>query len=323
MPKKLKLFRINGDLEELDIALEIFVNIPCLYPITANQVISQSHGLASISSDNPWSEVISELGEIERDCNIIIDSVEAESIDDSLAKVKEYIHHEHEKLKNLNLHKKEAENLQRIYSDAITQIRNISSLDISLDDLFSCEYINARFGKLPKDSYEMLDLYRNKPFLLQVFNEEKNFYWCMYIATDKHEREIDNIFSSLFFERVFIPDFIHGTPEEAIQTLKAENEIVKISLDEIQKEISEILLANKDQLSHIKGELRLLEKMYYARKYVVSMGKKFIITGYVHQNDEDLVRNRYSKLKSTEIDIVPANLEMRFKPPKKIKKRCS
>jgi len=144
----------------------------------------------------------------------------------------------------------------------------------------------------------------------------------MYLATDKHEREIDNIFSSLFFERIYIPDFIHGTPEQAYEVLSKEIQAVDLSLQEIKSEINETI--NKDivKLSHVKGEMILLEKMYDSRKFVVSMGKKFIITGYVHELDATTLIDKFSSISTLEIDIVPASLDMRFKPPKKIKRRC-
>lgn len=44
----------------------------------------------------------------------------------------------------------------------------------------------------------------------------------MYYTTDEYKREVDNIFSSLFFERIHIPDFVHGKPKEAIAALEEE-----------------------------------------------------------------------------------------------------
>lgn len=323
MSNKLKLFRIKGELEDLDRVMEVFVNLPCLHPILAKEVISHTHGLASVASDNPWSEIISELSDIETDFGISIKVKNTTSIVDSLSKVREYVHSTHEKLKKLNNHKIEAENLIRRYSDALTQVKNINSLDISLDDIFSCEYVSTRFGKLPIDSFEVLKLYRSKPFMLQMFGEEKNYYWCMYLTTDKHEREIDNIFSSLFFERIYIPDYIHGTPEEAIKALSTEIEIVQTSLKEIKLEISTLINADFDKLSIIKGEMKLLEKMYDSRRYVVSLGEKFIITGYIHDKNTETIINRFKESTLAEVDIMPANMDLRFKPPKKLKEKCN
>ena len=46
----------------------------------------------------------------------------------------------------------------------------------------------------------------------------------MYMTTESKAPEIDNIFSSLYFERIHIPEFVHGTPESALQVLKEEDE---------------------------------------------------------------------------------------------------
>ena len=45
---------------------------------------------------------------------------------------------------------------------------------------------------------------------------------CLYITTSKYEGDVDNIFSSLYFERIRIPEFVHGTPERAKESLQEE-----------------------------------------------------------------------------------------------------
>lgn len=35
------------------------------------------------------------------------------------------------------------------------------------------------------------------------------------MTTQKYEGDVDNMFSSLYFERIRIPEFVHGTPEKA------------------------------------------------------------------------------------------------------------
>lgn len=51
-------------------------------------------------------------------------------------------------------HIKELQDFIRKYNDALIQVHNIESLDIPLDDLFACEFISIRFGRLPNDSVE-------------------------------------------------------------------------------------------------------------------------------------------------------------------------
>lgn len=322
MSRKPKLFRITGELSTLDRVLKKFVNFECVYPIPSKEFIGQVHGLTSVPTENPWQDIYVELENTEKETGIKITPAHIDDIDDSYEKVKEYVHSTHETFHELMSHRQETENLIKKYQDALFQVNNIIDLDISLDDIFACEYINVRFGKLPADSLDTLKLYENKPFIFQIFKEVKRNYWCMYMTTDKYEKEIDNIFSSLYFQRVYIPDFVHGTPETARESLKVEINQAMINLDEIKGEISKIMNENKEKLEHVKGELVFLNRLYDARRFVVGLGEKFNISGYIADSNVPYLTQAFKDIENTDVDIVPADLEKRFKPPKKLKKEC-
>ncbi|MBN2541121.1 MAG: V-type ATP synthase subunit I [Bacilli bacterium] len=316
---KLKLFRINANVTDLDDVLEKFVNLHCVHPIKSSEFIDRVHGLTSFVSSNPCNIIYKELQDIEVENNLTIPEQSVDEADETFDKMREYIYSTHERLKKLTQHKKDSEILIKKYKDALVQVKNIENLDISLDDVFSCEYISARVGRLPIDSVEKLKFYRNKPFIFKSFHEEKNYAWCMYLVTNKFEREIDNIFSSLFFERIHIPDFVHGTPESAQSTLAMEIEVAENSLEITEQEIKKIFHENLTHLSHVKGELKLLSKVYDARKYVVGLGDIVSITGYVTSKDVKKLKKQYEEMKTVEIEIMPADSDKRITPPTKLK----
>ncbi|MBN2877818.1 MAG: V-type ATP synthase subunit I [Bacilli bacterium] len=316
---KLKLFRINANITNLEQVLERFVHLQCLHPIKANEFVDRVHGLKSFESVNPCNIIFKELQDIEKENSYVIPTTQMYTVDYSFDSMRDYVYTTHEKLKKLTQHRKETEILIKKYQDALTQVKNIENLDISLDDVFSCQYINARVGRLPTDSVEKLKFYKNKPFIFKEFHVEKNYCWCMYLSPNKHEREIDNIFSSLFFERIHIPDFVHGTPESAQTTLSMEIEVAVQSLKDVEKEIDTILAENVEQLSIIKGELILLNQVYESRKYVVGLGDKFTISGFVAAKDVHLLRDEYEEVEGVEVEIMPADSDKRLNPPTKLK----
>ena len=138
------------------------------------------------------------------------------------------------------------------YQDALTQVTHIENLDISFDDVFSCQYVNVRVGIMPVDSIDKLQLYQFKPFLFKSFNVENGNCWCIYFATEEYKEDIDNIFKSLFFRRIHIPDFVHGTPKNAEITLLSEMDVANVNLDEISGQIEELLKKNHDKLIEVK-----------------------------------------------------------------------
>ena len=87
-------------------------------------------------------------------------------------------------------------------------LKYMKDLDIDFDDLFSSEYIQVRFGKLPTMNLDKLSYYDSQEFLFKSIYQDALFCYCFYITSPSNAPEIDNIFSSLFFERIHIPEFL-------------------------------------------------------------------------------------------------------------------
>jgi V/A-type H+-transporting ATPase subunit I len=318
---RLKLFRINSDLDNLEKVLEKFVDLTCIYPVKAYEFVSQVHGLKSMDIVNPYEDIEKQIRDLEKENDIEIPKTDIHKKNYTFERIHEYVTDIHERLKKLNSYKRDSEEIIRKYKNALTQVKNIESLDISLDDLFSCEYINSRFGRMPIDSLEKLAYYDKKPFIFQVFHEEKKYCWCMYLSTEKQEREIDNIFSGLFFERIHIPDFVHGTPEKAQASLLSEISVAEENLRDVTEKINEELKNNIEELTTIKGELIFINKVNEAKKYVVSLGDTFIINGFVRTKDVSIVKKQFEDIIGIELKFLPSDSDKRLKPPTKLRKK--
>jgi len=316
---KLKLFKINSNVTNLDQVLEKFVSLHCVHPVQANQFVEQVKGLTALNTTNPCNLIYKEILDLERENNFSIPEVAIYKMDYTLEKMQEYVSTTHETLRELTQYKKDIVTLLNKYKNALIQVKNIEQLDISLDDLFSCEYINSRVGRMPNDSIIKLKYYENKPFIFEEFHEEKNYTWCMYLSTNKFEKEVDNIFSSLFFERIHIPDFVHGTPESAQESLKMEIDVAEQNLKNIEAKIDGIIQVNINKLSVIKGELIFLNMIYDAKKYVVGLGDKISITGFVQNKDAKKVENKFKNLEDVEVEFMPPDSDKRLTPPTKLK----
>jgi V/A-type H+-transporting ATPase subunit I len=316
---KINLFNITSSNKNLDQVLEKFVLLDYIHPVIASDIVDKVHGLTSYSTENPCNIILKELEEIEKENDIELPTIGVNSIDYSLDNMREYIHSTHDHIQRLYNQKKDAQALIKKYSDALDQIKELENLDISLDDLFACDYINSRVGRIPVDSLEKLNFYNEKAFIFRSLRVDKGYCWCIYLTTNDNEREIDNIFSSLFFERIHIPDFVHGTPVSAQETLNMELDVAQGTLSNIQTEIDHILKENIDKLKEMKSELLFLERVYEAKKYVVGLGDKFNINGFVEKENINKLKDHFARVDDVTIEIRPADSDNRLTPPTKLK----
>ena len=75
--------------------------------------------------------------------------------------------------------------------------------------LFSMKYVSVRIGKLPVDNLPKLDYY-DENFFFVPFETGKSFCWGMYFVPERDKQRVDDIFHSMYFERIRIPSYVSG-----------------------------------------------------------------------------------------------------------------
>lgn len=316
---KMKLMNIIADKKYLEEVLLRFHELDNFHPELASKIVDRVHGLTVLQDENPYTEIMNRFQDISMEMGVSLHSSNVKSKDCDLSKVKKYIEGVYEEYKQIAMVKKELLEVIQENKDALAQLENIESIDISLDDIFSCKYLRVRFGRLPLDSIDKLQFYKNHPFIFNSFNTDHNYSWCVYFTTPKYEGEVDNIFSSLYFERIRIPDFVHGTPGKAKEMLRSEIENDYVQLSYVDEKLEEILTSCRDHFSDIQAELTFLNRTFAARKYVVNLGERFSITGFVAEDDVENVKTMFQDLPEVELEVLPAHSDKRLTPPTKLK----
>lgn len=315
----MKLVNITSDRTKLDEVLLRFVELDCFHPEPATKIAESVHGVTTLQEEDPYCELLSRLKDLEVNLGLSLNNEFIKDWKCDLNEMSTYMEQLERKREEIEEVKRELEGVIQANKDALTQVENIEGMDVSLDDIFSCKYVNVRFGRLPLDSVDKLQYYGNRPFVFRSFKEDSSYSWCMVLSTPKYELEVDNILSSLYFERIRIPDFVHDTPEKAEENLKAEIESDYQQLASIEKERDDMIQACQQRLQVIKGRLLFLENTFEARKYVVGLGERFTITGFAASDDVKKIEAVFADIKDVEIAARPAYSDRRFTPPTKLK----
>lgn len=316
---KMKLINISAEKEYLDDVLLQFVDLDYFHPEPAVKFIDSVHGLTSMDEENPVSEVLSRFKEICSDMDLDLPEITMREKEYDLNGMKKYMNEIFHRFSDA---KRIADDLKTVIQenkDALVTVKNIESIDLNLDDLFACKYVKFRFGRLPLDSVAKLRYYRNRPFAFKSFTQDDTYSWCVYMTSEKYEGDVDNVFSSLYFERIRIPDFVHGTPERAAETLLDEIENDEKQVAHVEDVITKLKDECREEMARIKGELEFLDRTFVARKYVVGLGQRFSITGFVDAADVERLKATFHNLKEVEIEVRPAHSDKRLDPPTKLK----
>ncbi len=316
---KMILVNISSDQTRLNEVLLRFVELDCFHPEPAAKIAESVHGVTTLQEEDPYAELLTQLKDLEVNLGLSLTSEFVKDQTCDLGEIKAYMNELQSKWEQILSVKSELDGVIQANQDALTQVENIEGIDISLDDIFSCRYVNVRFGRLPLNSVDKLQYYSDRPFVYHSLKEDSSYSWCMVLSTPKYEREVDNILSSLYFERIRIPDFVHDTPEKAKENLKAEIENDYRQLAEVEAEKEAFITGCTERLQQIKGKLLFLENTFEARKFVVGLGERFTITGFAASEDITKIQAVFADLSDVEIAARPAHSDNRFNPPTKLK----
>lgn len=317
---KMRLINIISPKKNLEDVLLKFSNLDNFHPEMASKIIEKVSGLTSMNEESPYADTLLALEEVAERLGITLSATKCDDIEIDLDDVKTYVKSMNEQSELYARFKKELEEVVQENKDAITTLDHIEASDFSFDDLFSCKYVKIRFGRLPIDGLKQLQARsQDDCYAFINFNEDKQYCWCSYITTLEHEGEIDNLFSSLYFERIKIPSFVHGTPDRARQMIQEQIEKDDSHIAHVDSAREAFIADNQAQLNRYYSILVHLNETYDARKYVVGLGEQFEISGFVEEKDVAQITEIFESIPGVKVENRPADSDKRLTPPTKLK----
>ena len=196
---------------------------------------------------------------------------------------------------------------------------HFAGLDVEIEQILKMKYMKAHFGKLPKDSMEKLEAYKDNKYVdFAVCTKDKTHCWGVYFTPLSKEDEIDRIFEGLYFE----PAELVGeneTPGERIEGYKKELPLLEKQVDEAQRNLDDYLDDNSEQITRYLSKLEELYLYSGIRSKAMQYHNSFIIVGWIPAENKKQIKKRLKKIRSVELDFADAKEEIDKRPPVKLK----
>lgn len=316
---KLKLLEIEFPVQQYDAVLTKLVNLDDFHPENASKFADSVQGLSVLNRENPYSDMIARMEEASEKYHLNLKNKDVDSTRINIVQAKTWfsnILNEVSKMKDVQF------SLQQMIDEndaTIAQLEHMIDSDIDFDKLFSCKYLQIRFGRLPTVNLDRLEYYDNQDFLFMMLHKGAKETYCGYITTENKAPEVDNIFSSLYFERIRIPEFVHGTPEDALKVLEEEQSTAKNYIKVLDSRIENLFKDNVDEMNHIYSVSHKLNETYDAQKYVVVFEKSAAVYGFTEEKNAKNIKEDFETLEGVHVEIQPATGDSRLTPPTKLK----
>lgn len=314
---KMKLVEIEFPEDQSDVILSKLVDSEDFHPEPASKFADSVRGLTVLNRPNPYADLLARMDEAKSNLGLTLDDAKSQMLD--IAQADALFCDVVDQANKIDKLQKDLQQMINENNEAITQLKNMQDDHLNLDQLFTSHYLQIRYGYMPTMNLDKLKYYDDQVFLFKPFFKDGKYCYCLYMTTETHAPEVDNIFSSLYFERIHIPSFVHGTPKEAIGQLEEENDAAKKNIDKYESRKQKLFADNKADLSTIYATCKENAETSEAQKYGVVFGQQAAIYGFCEDKYAKKLKKEFEVRDDVKVEIKPPMGDSRLTPPTKLK----
>lgn len=171
------------------------------------------------------------------------------------------------------------------------KIAPFMDLEYDIESILRFKHIKFRFGRIPIEYFTKLEFYmENTDFSIFIkCTTDKQYVWGIYFVPASLSDKYDATFTSMHFERTFIPSESKGTPKEACEQLQNKLDIIDSKLATVDSEIKKCLEKDKLKLIAACEKVRTAYENFDVRKMATHTDNEgvvfYIICGWMTVSD--------------------------------------
>ncbi len=317
--EKMKAASVVGRMSKLDETIELCLSSGYFHAESAMDMLGSAEGFKAVATENTFSAQLDRLTNLFKQFGV----TPPETVDEKSQHYTDSFIDETLDSINTQLSEVQAERtrLQTEIDELehkISHLKHFESLHLDLNDVFDCEFIKVRFGRLPVDSYKKIRHHSSNEILFYPTSSNEDYYWGMYVAPVRRAKEIDRIFASLFFEKLILPDNV-GTPQEIMKQYK--DEVIKkhLQIEKLNKTINECFVQHEKECFALYAQLKKESDIAAVKQYVCEYNNTFMLIGWVPESKVTDFKALLQSVGKIDVDFSEPDEVSRLKPPTKLK----
>lgn len=316
----MKLINIIGMMSEIDDVINVCGKSGVFQPDDVFSFYSNTENFFPIGNENIYTAPLKLLSDTLKYSGMSLKKVDVEDFEVEKTQINEYVEYFSSKLKSMVSKSKEIEEKIVSYKKEVEHISHFVGMNMDLKDIFECKYVKARFGRLPKESYDKLLIHKNPVMLFAPCTNDQKYYWGLYFAPIEDVDEVDRIFSGLGFERIRIAqseDTISGRIDKLKIMIKdSEQELISI-----KDKIDSFWKLQYGQCMRFYSKLCELNAYYEIKKYAAKYNDCFILVGWIPEKDEKSFCKKLSNINGIEYSMELGKNVLTHSPPIKLENK--
>lgn len=261
---KMKYVSVATDESHIDEMVLDGVHSGLLHAVHAADIINEDNGGHLINDENPYSGYLQTLQNFAHSVNYTLDPERAPK--------KHYTNEE------MDAFIDELDETFGLETDANTVLltpddeQALGALsECGFERMHACQYLNFGFGRLPREPYKKLSMYKDEIFVHHHVHETPQYVWMLYVTSDSYVDKVRKIFKDLYFEPIDIP------------------------MIDVKKQLEHY----KDQIDDIYAFCNEENSVHELYPYIAEINEKYLLSGFVKADEVDHYKAIFKDLPST------------------------
>lgn len=288
MIEKMKFLSITGPKADIDRMTETYLS---KYEIHLENALSELTEVANLSpflEINPYKEALSTIDsfyeQLEDPSQISPELMDIEKAIKTVRAVQDGFRRLEEEKSRL-----QSEHAEIL--DPLKIIRPFKNLNFDVSEILNFKYIHYRFGRIEKQYLQKFEkyIYDNLDTLFIKCGEDEMYVYGVYFVPEHQAHKVHAVYSSMHFERIFIPNEYHGTAVEAFVKLDTRHREIHKALDANKEASRKFLQDNSTKIVSAKATLDACSSSFDIRKLAActpgDTNTFYILCGWMTEKD--------------------------------------
>lgn len=288
MIEKMKFLSITGPKADIDRMTETYLS---KYEIHLENALSELTEVANLSpflEINPYKEALSTIDsfyeQLEDPSQISPELMDIEKAIKTVRAVQDGFRRLEEEKSRL-----QSEHAEIL--DPLKIIRPFKNLNFDVSEILNFKYIHYRFGRIEKQYLQKFEkyIYDNLDTLFIKCGEDEMYVYGVYFVPEHQAHKVHAVYSSMHFERIFIPNEYHGTATEAFEKLDTRHREIHKALDANKEASRKFLQDNSTKIVSAKAALDACSSSFDIRKLAActpgDTNTFYILCGWMTEKD--------------------------------------
>ena len=299
MIEKMKFLSITGPKADIDRVVNSYLSKYEIHLENALSELTTVQNLTPFLEINPYKEALNTANLFCEELNsFAADTVKAETAQAAAQTMDvetalDTIRRIQTDYQDLDQKRADLENQLTTVDESLRVIRPFRNLDFDISSILKFRFIRFRFGRIGKEYYQKFEryIYDNLDTIFIKCDEDDQYIWGMYFVPEPESQKVKAVYSSMHFEKIYMPDSYEGTAREAFEQLAQKRSLILSDFNTASQKRNDFLISHCQEILAARAAIARLSGNFDIRKLAACTRGKgesdifYILCGWMTEKD--------------------------------------